>query len=162
MTDATRTDPKNIVQELISNPLFLVSGGFILVFCAYALIDLDGLSALIDWGFGVSARYFGFYWQVLLLATFLIGIVICFLPGSRTVMGNRETPEFSAFQWGPMVMCTLLAGGGVFWAAGEPIAHYLSTPPLFGDLSEDPGARADAAMAQTFLHWGFLAWAPSC
>src|SRR5690606_30654441 len=47
----------------------------------------------------------------------------------------------------------------VFWAAGEPIAHYLSTPPLLGDLSADPEAQANAALAQSFLHWGFLAWA---
>ena len=40
----------------------------------------------------------------------------------------------------------LLAGGGVFWAAGEPIAHYLATPPVFGDLSGDPAAQARAAM----------------
>src|SRR5690606_26346145 len=47
----------------------------------------------------------------------------------------------------------------VFWAAGEPIAHYLSTPPLLGDLSADPEAQANAALAQAYLHWGFLAWA---
>jgi len=159
MTDMTDTGGINAGKGLLDKPLFAVTGGFILIFCAYALIDIEGLSALVDLGFGVSAQYFGLYWQVLLLATFLIGILICFLPGSRTVMGNLAKPEFTAFQWGSMIMCTLLAGGGVFWAAGEPIAHFLSTPPLFGDLSGDPQARADAALAQSFLHWGFLAWA---
>jgi glycine betaine transporter len=159
MTDITNSGHAGAGKSLIDKPLFAVTGGFILIFCAYALIDIEGLSALVDWGFGVSAQYFGLYWQILLLATFLIGILICFLPGSRTVMGQLATPEFTTFQWGSMIMCTLLAGGGVFWAAGEPIAHYLSTPPLFGDLSNDPQARADAAMAQSFLHWGFLAWA---
>ncbi|MES0884054.1 BCCT family transporter [Roseibium sp. SCP14] len=159
MTDVTETGRVSAGQGLVDKPLFAVTGGFILIFCAYALIDIEGLSALVDWGFGVSAQYFGLYWQVLLLATFLIGILICFLPGSRTIMGKLATPEFTTFQWGSMIMCTLLAGGGVFWAAGEPIAHYLSTPPLFGDLSADPQARADAALAQSFLHWGFLAWA---
>jgi choline-glycine betaine transporter len=159
MTDVTETGRVSAGQGLVDKPLFAVTGGFILIFCAYALIDIEGLSALVDWGFGVSAQYFGLYWQVLLLATFLIGILICFLPGSRTIMGKLATPEFTTFQWGSMIMCTLLAGGGVFWAAGEPIAHYLSTPPLFGDLGADPQARADAALAQSFLHWGFLAWA---
>ncbi|MCV0424811.1 MAG: BCCT family transporter [Roseibium sp.] len=159
MTDVTENGRVNTGQGLVDKPLFAVTGGFILIFCAYALIDIEGLSALVDWGFGVSAQYFGLYWQILLLATFLIGILICFLPGSRTIMGKLATPEFTTFQWGSMIMCTLLAGGGVFWAAGEPIAHYLSSPPLFGDLSADPQARADAALAQSFLHWGFLAWA---
>ncbi|WP_276317938.1 BCCT family transporter [Cobetia sp. ICG0124] len=31
-----------------------------------------------------------------------------------------------------IILCTLLAGGGVFWAAAEPIAHFTSPPPVFG------------------------------
>ena len=143
----------------MDKPLFAVTGGFILLFCALALISIDTLSAIVDWGFNVAATWFGLYWQVLLLATFVIGLVICVLPGGKAILGRLERPEFTTFQWASMIMCTLLAGGGVFWAAGEPIAHYLSTPPLFGDLGGDPQAQANAALAQAYLHWGFLAWA---
>ena len=55
-------------------------------------------------------------------------------------------------------VCTLLAGGGVFWAAGEPMAHFISSPPLFGAESKS-AAAAWPALAQAYLHWGFLAWA---
>ena len=73
-------------------------------------------------------------------------------------MGGLAAPEFTMFQWGSMIMCTLLAGGGVFWAAGEPIAHFLSSPPLYG--AEGGTAEAvNGAIAQSFMHWGFLAWA---
>ncbi|WP_345741534.1 BCCT family transporter [Jannaschia rubra] len=154
------TDTETDIQSgRIDKPLFAVAGGFILLFCAYALFDIDGLSALVDAGFAFSARYFGLYWQVLLLATFLIGLVVCILPGAGTIMGGLARPEFRLFSWGSMIMCTLLAGGGVFWAAGEPIAHFLSAPPIFADVGDDPQARANAALAQSFLHWGFLAWA---
>jgi glycine betaine transporter len=143
----------------VNKPLFAVTGGFILLFCAIALVNIDALGAMVDWGFNFSATYFGLYWQILLLGTFLMGMVLCVLPGGKTVLGGLATPEFTQFQWGSMIMCTLLAGGGVFWAAGEPIAHYLWTPPHFGDLTADPVARANAALAQSFMHWGFLAWA---
>lgn len=159
MTDITETRTTGAWLGRVDKPLFAVTGGFILLFCALALISMDTLSAMVDWGFNFAATWFGLYWQILLLATFVIGIVICFLPGARAVLGRMERPEFTNFQWAAMIMCTLLAGGGVFWAAGEPIAHYLSTPPLFGDLSADPQAQANAALAQSFLHWGFLAWA---
>lgn len=159
MTDTTETRADGAWLGRVDKPLFAVTGGFIVLFCALALISMDALSAMVDRGFNFAATYFGLYWQILLLATFIIGIVICFLPGSRAVLGGMERPEFTAFQWAAMIMCTLLAGGGVFWAAGEPIAHYLSTPPLFGDLGGDPQARANAALAQAYLHWGFLAWA---
>ncbi|GGA19917.1 BCCT family transporter [Neptunicoccus cionae] len=157
MSDINRTTGQPTGR--IDKALFAITGGFIALFCAYAFFNIDGLSALVDSSFAFSAKYFGLYWQILLLATFLIGLVLCVLPGSKTVMGGLTLPEFSSFSWGSMIMCTLLAGGGVFWAAGEPIAHFLSTPPLFGDLSGDTEARANVALAQSFLHWGFLAWA---
>ncbi|MGE3693314.1 MAG: BCCT family transporter, partial [Novosphingobium sp.] len=158
MTDISMEERRGALHR-VNRPLFALSGGFILIFCLYALIDIDGLSAAVDWGFAVSARYFGLYWQILLLATFLISLVLCVLPGGRAKLGGLPLPEFKTFNWASMIMCTLLAGGGVFWAAGEPIAHFLSTPPLFGDAPADLQARANIAMAQSFLHWGFLAWA---
>ena len=144
--------------EHINKPLFLLTAGFILLFCSFALFDLKGLSGLIDDGFSWSAKWFGLYWQLLLLGTFLIGLVLIVLPGSKAKLGKLETPEFNNFQWGSMIMCTLLAGGGVFWAAGEPMAHFISSPPLFGVEGKSVTAAAPA-LAQSFLHWGFLAWA---
>jgi choline/carnitine/betaine transport len=142
----------------IKTSLFALSGGFIAAFCLWALIDLEGLSAAVDAGFAFSARYFGLYWQVLLLATFLISLALCALPGSKAKLGATTQPEFSWFSWGAMIMCTLLAGGGVFWAAGEPMAHFTSAPPLFG-VESKTAAAAWPALAQSYLHWGFLAWA---
>ncbi|TQS72677.1 BCCT family transporter [Rhodobacteraceae bacterium] len=148
----------NAKETRINLPLFLITGGFIAVFCLTAFIDLDALSAAVDWSFDLAATYFGLYWQILLLANFLIAIALCALPGSRAKLGNRETPEFGTFQWGCMIMCTLLGAGGVFWAAGEPIAHFMSAPPVFGVPSGAP-ETVGPALAQAFMHWGFLGWA---
>ena len=145
-------------MEHVNKPLFIICGGFIALFCLAALISLDGLSALVDVGFAWSAKWFGLYWQLLLLATFLIGLALIFFPGAKVKLGKSETPEFNTFQWGAMIMCTLLAGGGVFWAAGEPMAHFLSPPPLF-EVAAKSSEAAAAALAQSYLHWGFLAWA---
>ncbi|HKK84858.1 MAG TPA: BCCT family transporter, partial [Roseovarius sp.] len=120
MSDTTQTQGGQGHLHHINKPLFAITGGFIAAFCLVALYDLDLLSGMVDSSFAFSAKYFGLYWQILLLATFLIGLVLIFLPGGKAIMGNRATPEFPVFQWGSMIMCTLLAGGGVFWAAGEP------------------------------------------
>ncbi|PYG25046.1 BCCT family transporter [Pelagimonas varians] len=157
MSDSTKNT--GLFSRGTDKALFAITGGFIALFCTYAFFDIDGLSALVDSSFAFSAKYFGLYWQILLLATFLIGLVLCVLPGSRTLMGGLSMPEFTTFSWAAMIMCTLLAGGGVFWAAGEPIAHFLSPAPVFGGLGGDVQAQAHAALAQSFLHWGFLAWA---
>lgn len=155
MADTARIEAKG---THINMPLFYVAGGFIIAFCALALIDLEALSSLVDASFAFSARVFGLYWQLLLLATFFIGLALCLLPGGKAKLGALEKPEFTVFQWGAMIMCTLLAGGGVFWAAGEPMAHFISPPPLFGGEGLTEPA-AGPALAQAYLHWGFLAWA---
>ncbi|WP_085902925.1 BCCT family transporter [Kiloniella majae] len=142
----------------VNVPLFAVTGGFIAAFCGLALIDIDLLKELVNAGFGWSVQIFGAYWQVLLLLTFVIGLFMAFSGRGSVVLGKLDKPEFTVFQWGAMIMCTLLAGGGVFWAAGEPMAHFLSPPPLFGVEAKTPEA-AYPALAQAFMHWGFLAWA---
>jgi glycine betaine transporter len=143
----------------VNIPVFVLAAGFIVMFCLLALFSLDLLSSVVDVGFTWSAKYFGLYWQLLLLATFFMGLVIAVLPGGKAIMGGLDKPEFTTFQWGSMIMCTLLAGGGVFWAAGEPMAHFLSVPPLFAGIEANTAEAVPYALAQSYLHWGFLAWA---
>ncbi|MDF5446959.1 BCCT family transporter, partial [Vibrio parahaemolyticus] len=72
-------------------------------------------------------------------------------------LGGLAKPDIDNFKWLSIVLCTLLAGGGVFWAAAEPIAHFVTAPPLYGEAS--PKTAAINALSQSFMHWGFLAWA---
>ena len=127
------------------------------LFLGVFFIDAELFGALIDRSFAWSAQYFGLFWQVLMLINFLIALWIATRSGARRVLGALDTPEFSNFQWGSMILCTLLAGGGVFWAAAEPIAHFVSPPPVF-DGHTTTQTMTGVALAQAFLHWGFLAW----
>ena len=72
MTDTTEYGGLTASLGRVDKPLFAITGGFIALFCALALYDIDLLSRIVDRGFNFSATYFGLYWQVLLLATFLI------------------------------------------------------------------------------------------
>jgi len=72
----------------IDEPLLAVTGGFILLFCGLALVSIDTLSAMADRGVDFAATHFGLYRQLLLLGAFLMGMVICVLPGAPTVMGT--------------------------------------------------------------------------
>ncbi len=144
---------------VINVPILALSGGFMVLFVALALVDLDLVSGLVNQGFAGSVALFGAYWQVLLLSTFLLGLGIAISPAGAVRLGNVDAPEMSTFRWLAIIMCTLLAGGGVFWAAGEPMAHFVAPPPLFeGIVAQSPEA-VYPALAQAFMHWGFLAWA---
>lgn len=142
----------------LSNPALWYSGGFIALFVALALYDGELLSSLVNSGFAWSVKVFGPYWQLLLLLTFLIGLGLAAGRTGKVVLGGTDKPEMDGFRWMAIIFCTLLAGGGVFWAAAEPIAHYVSPPPLYG-AQESAQQGAVNALSQSFMHWGFLAWA---
>lgn len=151
--------PPTTIEKLgLDNPVMWFSGGFLALFIAIALYDNTLLSRIVNIGFSWAIKLFGPYWQILLLLTFLIGLALAIGKTGSVVLGNLAKPEIDNFRWAAILLCTLLAGGGVFWAAAEPIAHYITVPPLYGD----PGntwQRAVNALAQSFMHWGFLAWA---
>ena len=131
----------------------MLTGGFVFIFCIVSIMDIEFLGNIVNTSFQFSTMYFGIFWQFLLLSTFLISIGIALTPAGHIKLGNRNTPEFSTFQWGCMIMCTLLAGGGVFWATGEPLAHFLSPPPYFEECST--AYTGNTSTGTILLHWGF-------
>jgi choline/carnitine/betaine transport len=144
--------------EGVDIPVFLISGGALVLFAILALYDIKMMSAWVNTAFAASTKMFGAYWQVLLLMTFVIGLFMAISRTGGVVLGGLKTPEISTFKWISIIMCTLLAGGGVFWAAAEPMAHFTSPPPHFGGETGTAEAAYNA-LAQSFMHWGFLAWA---
>ena len=135
-----------------------LSALFVCAFLGLFFVDSALFSRWIDQSFNWSAQYFGLFWQLLMIANFAVAIFLATRPYARFKLGGRDTPEFPAFQWIAMVLCTLLAGGGVFWAAAEPIAHFVTVPPVFTDIAPGTSEAVPVALAQSFLHWGFLAW----
>ncbi|MEH6576422.1 MAG: BCCT family transporter [Amphritea sp.] len=156
------TMPQNKWLAGVDLPVFLISGGVLVLFVAFALYDIELVSGWVNSAFATSTKYFGAYWQVLLLLTFVIGLFLAIGRTGSVVLGGIKVPEMSTFKWISIIMCTLLAGGGVFWAAAEPMAHFTSPPPLFAGTAGSEAGTVQAAynaLAQSFMHWGFLAWA---
>lgn len=146
-------------RDRLGDPLVLIlTIGFIAGFIALSVYDIDIVASGIATGFAWTAKTMGSYFQLLLLLTFFIAIGVAISPNALARIGNLDTPEISTFKWLSMIMCTLLAGGGVFFAAGEPIYHFIVTPPAFTTEPGTPDAIA-GALAQAFMHWGFLGWA---
>ncbi len=135
---------------------FAVSGGFLILFIILSFINSEAVGKWITTLFDYSANLFGAYWQVLLFGNFAIGIFLGFSRFGKVRLGKMDKPKYSYYRWVAMILVTLLASGGVFWAAAEPMYHYMTTPPLFGggEFNNIP-----AAFAQAFMHWGFFAWA---
>src|SRR5690625_4359184 len=68
-----------------------------------------------------------------------------------------DKPEMGTFEWISIIMCTLLVAGGVFWAAAEPLSHFIHTPPYVeGVESGRPEAVVPALAASFVLAWAIL------
>ncbi len=159
MSDNQTQQSRIGMNATLGDPWVLgLSGGFIILFILASIYDVELVSGLVFEGFTWTAATLGSYFQLLLLLTFFIAMGVAISPAASAKVGGLDKPEMSTFKWLSIIMCTLLAGGGVFFAAGEPVYHFIVTPPAF---DHDP-MTADAvapALAQSFMHWGFLAWA---
>ncbi|MFT5879771.1 MAG: glycine betaine transporter [Moritella sp.] len=132
--------------------------GFISLFLLAAIIDLSRFTQLIQHLFSAAAGQFGYFWQWLMVINFAIALCIAVSRYGKTRMGVQTKPTIGTFRWLAMIMCTLLAGGGVFWSAAEPIYHFITPPVSYPDIAGSTVAAVVPALSQSFLHWGFLAW----
>lgn len=138
--------------------VFAISGGVLVLFVIASLIDVGFVSKLVnkvdDW----SCSYFGAFWQWLMLLNFFVAMGLAVSKYGSIRLGKADKPDISTFRWIAMIMCTLLAGGGVFWSAAEPMYHFMTPPPEFPGVAAATKAAVLPAMQQSFLDWGFLAW----
>lgn len=147
-----------IEQPKTDWPVLLISGGLLLAFVLASLLNLDFVTNAVDVSFAFAVKYFGAFWQALLLGVFFVAIGIAMTSYGKVRLGKLEKPDIGKFKWLAMIMTTLLAGGGVFWAAAEPMYHFISSPPTFEGVESSSKGAIIPALAQSYLHWGFLAW----
>ncbi|MCW8327938.1 BCCT family transporter [Photobacterium sp. SDRW27] len=133
--------------------------GFISFFLLSSLIDLSLVTSVIQSMFTSATSQFGYFWQWLMVINFAMAVLIAVTRYGKIRMGQQAKPTIGTFRWLAMIMCTLLAGGGVFWSAAEPIYHFITPPPSFPDVVGSSVEAVTPALSQSFLHWGFLAWA---
>src|SRR5699024_12298458 len=153
---------KNVSKndQTIDKPVLFLSGGALLAFVILALINQELVTNMVDYLFGFSVKYFGSIYQFLMLGTFVIALFLGFSKFGKIRLGKLDKPEIGYFQWISIIMCTLLAAGGVFWAAGEPLSHFLTVPPPFPDIETGKIGGEAPALPTRIVDWGFRSWAP--
>src|SRR5690625_2702444 len=147
-----------IIRRKIDWPVFLCSGVVLLAFVLLSIIDLDQVSHFMNMGFDLSIRYFGAYWQFLMLATVVVGALIAGTKYGKVRLGDAKKPEMSYFKWVAVILTTGLGAGGVFWAAAEPMYYFLDVPPMQSGIEAGTNEAIGPAMAQSYMSWGFTAW----
>lgn len=101
------------------------------------------------------ADYFGAYINLLSLAFVILGVVfVIWRYGDIVIGGQHVKPEFSMPAWCAMSICSGIGTGLLFWAMGEPIFHFMSTPTAIAAAgSREAGIFA---VAQAMWDWSFV------
>lgn len=103
-------------------------------------------------------------WLFVLVTTFLVilSIVIFFSPlGKRTIGGEGAVPLLKTWDWFAITLCTTVAAGLMFWAAAEPLTHYMN-PPEFLGITPGTNEALMFAMSTSYVNWAFTPYAIFC
>ena len=99
-----------------------------------------------------------FNWYYVLIAAFFVAFCL-FLGFSRfgdiKLGRDDEEPEFSLMSWFSLLFAAGMGIGLVFYGVSEPLSHFTNPRP---GVTGTPEQLAQAALGQTYLHWGVHAW----
>ncbi|MGV9194016.1 BCCT family transporter [Microbacterium sp. MC2] len=101
----------------------------------------------------------GFNWYYVLIAAFFV-VFALFLGFSKygdiRLGADDDKPEFSLGAWFALLFAAGMGIGLVFYGVSEPLSHFVTPRP---GVTGTPEQLAQAALSQTYLHWGVQAWA---
>jgi len=129
----------------------------ILTFVAFAIIAPGAAEDLFA---GLqSAIVLNFSWYYVLIAALFVFFALWMglsRFGGIKLGKDDDEPEFSMHSWFSLLFAAGMGIGLVFYGVSEPLSHFASPRP---GVTGEESQLAQQAMSQTFLHWGFHAWA---
>ncbi|EGO65579.1 BCCT family transporter [Acetonema longum] len=141
---------------------FGMSSGFLFSFIIACLINRDVTYSIVKVCFDFVAGYFGGLLQVMLVVFWIIVMMIALSKCGKIRIGGKNAKKaVSTFSWYSIIIMTMTAAGGMFWAGAEPFVHFMSLPAHFPGIQSGTSEAVNYAMAQSFLHWGVLVWGAS-
>lgn len=144
----------------IARWVFWPTAVIVLAFVLATVLNPQGMSAGIGAVQGAIITNFS-WWYVALAFLFVVFCVyVGFSSKGNVKLGRPDhEPEFSLMSWFSLLFAAGMGIGLVFYGVTEPLTHYATPKPEVAVQNLDDGARAQEALATTFLHWGFQPWA---
>ncbi|WP_246080796.1 BCCT family transporter [Modestobacter altitudinis] len=142
----------------VDRVLFAVAAAMAVGFVAWGFFSPTGLGSASGTALGWITGNLG--WFFVLLATAFVVFVIWLAASryGRIPLGrDGERPEFRTISWIAMMFSAGMGIGLMFYGVAEPLAHYVSPPPLTNE--PETSAAIETAMATTLFHWTLHPWA---
>src|SRR5690625_4499398 len=139
--------------------VFAVAGVAIAAVVIWAIVAPDSISVTGDQSLSWVIDKFGWLFGVLAVAITIFMLVVGYgRTGGIRLGADEEKPEFATMSWVAMMFSAGMGIGLLFYGPYEPLTYFLDLPSGFAATDGSADAMR-AALAQTTLHWGPIAWA---
>ncbi|PRZ07760.1 choline/glycine/proline betaine transport protein [Isoptericola sp. CG 20/1183] len=143
-------------RSTIAPAVFYPAGGLILLFVLLAFFATDTVKEVMNTLQAKTINGFGWYYVVIVAAFMIFAIWMGVSRFGEITLGPDDEPaDFRLPVWFAMLFATGMGIGLVYYGVAEPLSHFESPKP---GVTGDAPALAQAAMGQTYVHWGFHAW----
>lgn len=155
VTDGGAPEPRRSLPP-VQRWVFWPASVIIIVFVAFTLIAPDIAEALFKNIQTTIVNAFSWYY-VLIAAIFVaFSLYLGFSRFGDIKLGkDDDEPEFSLLSWFSLLFAAGMGIGLVFYGVSEPLTHFVDPRP---GVEGTPEQLAQAALGQTYLHWGVHAW----
>jgi len=142
----------------IDKLIFAIAGTLTVGFVIWGVAAPENVAEVAQTTFLWATTNVGWLFNSVAIVVLVSLLVLAFSPYGKIPLGkDGEGVEFSTFAWVAMLFAAGIGIGVLFFGPSEPLTYFVSPPPL---TSEPESVEAmHGAMAQTYFHWGFHAWA---
>lgn len=142
----------------IDKMVFAVAGTLMIAFVVWGVISPGNVASVAEAAFLWTTDHAGWLFNAVAIVVLVSLLGLAMSSYGEIPLGKEgEAPEFSTFAWVAMLFAAGIGIAVLFFGPSEPLTYYINPPPLTNE-AETPAAM-HRAMAQTYYHWGFHAWA---
>jgi len=137
--------------------VFWPAAVIVIAFVAFTLIAPGVAEALFKTIQTTIVNAFNWYYVLIAVIFVAFSLYLGFGRFGDIKLGkDDDEPEFSLLSWFSLLFAAGMGIGLVFYGVSEPLNHFIDPRP---GVTGTPQELAQAALGQTYLHWGVHAWA---
>jgi choline/glycine/proline betaine transport protein len=155
VTDTSAMTPRRSLPP-VQRWVFWPAAVIVIVFVAFTLIAPGIAESMFKTIQTTIVNAFNWYYVLIAVVFVAFSLYLGFSRFGDIKLGkDDDEPEFSLMSWFSLLFAAGMGIGLVFYGVSEPLTHFVTPRP---GVTGTPEQLAQAALGQTYLHWGVHAW----
>lgn len=149
---------KNMHEGNLAPKVFWPAAAIMVLFVGLTIAFPQRAKSIFDALQADVINFFGWYYVAIVAFFVVFALYLGFSRMGDIKLGDDDDePSYSFTTWFAFLFAAGMGIGLVFYGATEPLMHYVTPRPGVENGSSEQIAQA--AMSQSFLHWGLHPWA---